>query len=236
MNRFLEFLLAVGLTSCVLAGPPHAGDIGTIASSEPAGALMFLPWGNPPRETVKITVAAKPTITIAASPGARADLHDGMWIKLEELGPGDVVQRLSAGFFLTESNHQIIIFKGMPGEFLLRAGEDWYTNEAGGVRFKVNLMRGGGLVTGANLRPASYREPEGGFLFYLPAALQGTVLHYEGAPPGAATPDGEGKILITKGSSGPSYSQHLKNPARPELGFVSGLTELTLRKFPPAHP
>jgi hypothetical protein len=45
-------------------------------------------------------------------------------------------------------------------------------------------------------------------------------------------PDADGKVLINKETCGESYWKHRKNPGRPEAGYVSGLTELTIRKLP----
>lgn len=87
-------------------------------------------------------------------------------------------------------------------------------------------------MTGLNLRPAEYKEPEGGFIFYWPAELNGAVLNYHGAKPGATKLDAEGKYMITKETVDETYWKHPKNPNKLDLGDTTGLTELTVRKLP----
>ena len=85
---------------------------------------------------------------------------------------------------------------------------------------------------GTNLRAAEYKEPPGGFVVYFPKTLEGAVLGWGGFKPAANVPDKDGKVLINKETCTDYYWKHLKNPARPEAGSVSGLTEFTIRKLP----
>ena len=85
---------------------------------------------------------------------------------------------------------------------------------------------------GTNLRAAEYKEPAGGFIVFFPNTLQGAVLGWGGFKPGANVPDEVGKVLVNKDTCTDYYWKHLKNPARPEAGYVSGMTEFTIRKLP----
>jgi hypothetical protein len=183
-------------------------------------------------------MAAGAVLTIAGASAPAQRPKPGMWIELDELAGGGAVKRASAGDFLSADGGRVVIFRGLPAEFLQRDVKDWYTNEAGGVQFKVQLMRGSGdpKITGANLRPSKYAEPAEGFVFHLPAGLKGAVINFHGAKPGVTTPDAEGKITINKETVIESYFSHPKNPVKPELGATSGLTELTLRKLPKVAP
>ena len=192
------------------------GEFGMIVAVGENRNITFQPWG-------KITTEAR---TVSAV----GDLKAGMWIKFTATG-------ILTGQFVDEDGDRIVIFKGLPEEFLTENVSDWYTNEAGGVKFKVQLMRGpNNTVTGANLRPAKYREPAGGFVFYLPPKLKGAVLNHGGPKPGSMIPDADGKVRIDKDTVTDKYWKHPRNPQRPEAGFVSGLTELTIRKLPPREP
>jgi len=189
------------------------GEFGTIVAIGENRNITFQPWGKTSTETRTVSAAG--------------NLKPGMWIKFTG-------NRVLTGQFVAVDGDRIVIFKDLPEEFLTVYVPDWYTNEAGGVKFKVQLMRGpDNTVTGDNVRPANYREPTGGFVFYLPPKLKGAVLNHGGPKPGSMIPDADGKVLINKDTVTEKYWKHLRNPQRPEAGFVSGLTELTIRKLPP---
>lgn len=225
-------------TGRALADSVGNGEIGTVAACDNTGVIRFVPWGKTDADVKQVATKANTEVFVAVRAARITDLEKGMWIRFDVIGSDGVAKRVTSGQFITGNGDKIVIFKDMPAEFLQRDVKDWYSNEAGGVRFKVQLMRGKGIpgISGANLRPASYQEPAGGFVFYLPAALKGTVLNYNGAKPGTTVPDAEGKIVINRDSVTESYWKHPKNPNKLDLGPVSGLTELTLRKFPKADP
>lgn len=70
-----------------------------------------------------------------------ADLKPGMWFKLTDAGQNGIAKEFTAGQFLVEDGNKISIFRGLPPEFLVTDIKDWYTNIAGGLRFKIQLMR-----------------------------------------------------------------------------------------------
>ncbi len=227
--------LLLGATYAAAAGP-SSGDVGTIAEVNLPSGVAMIPWGKTPAEAQKIVTEANTSITITGVAAKIGDLQIGMWIKLEEIGEGGLAKQISAGQFVGADGDKVVIFQNLPEELLQRNVADWYTNEAGGIKFKVQLMRNkeDGTISGANLRPAKYQEPAGGFVFYLPPKLKGTVVNYHGAKKGATTLDADFKMAITKETVDESYFQHPSNPAKPEAGSTSGLTELTLRKLPKA--
>ncbi|HEV7401736.1 MAG TPA: hypothetical protein VGO11_02375 [Chthoniobacteraceae bacterium] len=234
--KFRFFLTFVGL-ACFTRLAIGAGEIGTVSSVDAGGRLGFIPWGGTSSEAKVVPMTADAVFTIGGAAVPAQSLKPGMWIELEQTNNGDV-RRASAGEFLAADGGRIVIFRGLPAAFLQRDVKDWYTNEAGGVQFKVQFMRGSGdpKITGANLRPSKYAEPAEGFVFHLPAELRGAVVNFHGAKPGVTTPDAEGKITINKETVIESYFNHPKNPVKPELGATSGLTELTLRKLPKSAP
>lgn len=238
--HLLPTLIAVlGITaSQAAAAPVGSGDIGTVSAVDNSGTISFVPWGKTDADMGKVATKAETAVSVAAAAAKIADVKAGMWIKFDEIGSGGEAKRVSSGQFLAEDGDKLVIFKALPGEFLQREVKDWYTNEAGGIRFKVQLMRSSGdpKIPGANLRPASYKEPAGGFVFYLPSTLKGAVLNYGGPKRGMTVPDADGKIVINKDTVTETYWQHPKNPNKPDLGSVSGLTELTIRKLPKAMP
>jgi hypothetical protein len=235
--KFPSFLTVVGL-ACFTRLAIGAGEIGTVSSVDPGGRIGFIPWGGTSAEATVVPMAADAVFTIGGASAPAESSKPGMWIELDERTNDGAVKRASAGEFLSADAGRIVIFRGLPAEFLQRDVKDWYTNEAGGVQFKVQLMRGSGdpKITGANLRPSKYAEPAEGFVFHLPAGLKGAVINFHGAKPGVTTPDAEGKITISKETVFESYYSHPKNPVKPELGATSGLTELTLRKLPKLAP
>lgn len=228
------FVCLALLANRTSAEPPKPGDLGTVSAVDAGGRISFLPWGGAAADVQVLTTQAGAALTVRGIAASAKELQPGMWIKLAELAGDGSVKRASAGHFLTAEGGKVVIFQGLPGEFLQRDVKDWYTNEAGGVKFKVQLMRSSGdpKVTGANLRPSSYAEPAEGFVFHLPAGLKGAVVNFHGAKPGVTTPDAEGRITINKETVTDSYFAHPKNPVKPELGSTSGLTELTIRKLP----
>lgn len=225
------FLLLIAMRAS--AAPPLKGDFGTIATFDKTGTITLQPWGQAPTNAKTVRTDAQTILTVGNAPAKVADLKDGMWIKLDDVSEDGVARTLSAGHFVSQDGNKVVIFKGLSKEFLITDVKDWYTNEAAGIKFKINLMRDKERgVTGINLRPANYREPDGGFVFYWPTELKGTVFGVHGAKPGTTIPDADGKIVITKDSVDESYWKHPKNPNKLEAGFVSGLTELTVRKIP----
>jgi hypothetical protein len=216
------------------AAPISNGDIGTISKITDQKTVKFVPWGMAVSEAKIVSIAGETKIDVANGTDKKTDLQPGMWIKFAKVSEDGKPLEIKAGHFLAQNKDTIIIFQGLPAEFLAAEVKDWYTNEAGGVKFKIQVMRSKTdmAVTGLNLRPASYREPEGGFVFYWPVQLKGAVVNYEGAKKGATIPDAEGKIAITKDTVTESYWKHPKNPNKLDAGYTSGLTELTVRKMP----
>lgn len=233
----LIVILAITVSQST-AAPVGSGDIGTVSAVDDSGTIRFVPWGKTDTDMENVATTAETEVSVAAAAAKVADLKAGMWIKLDEMAGSGEAKRLSAGQFLAEDGDKLVIFKALPGELLQRDVKDWYTNEAGGIRFKVQLMRSSGdpKILGANLRPASYREPAGGFVFYLPLTLKGAVLNYGGPKVGRTVPDADGKLVINKDTVTETYWKHPRNPSKPDLGSVSGLTELTIRKLPKAMP
>ena len=220
------------------AAPVSNGDIGTVSAVDRAGTISFVSWGKAVAEMERVATRTETEVSVAGAAAKVADVRVGMWIRFDAIGGGGEANRVSAGQFLAEDGDKLVIFKALPGEFLQREVKDWYTNEAGGIKFKVQLMRSSGdpKIPGANLRPVSYKEPAGGFVFYLPLTLKGAVLNYGGPKPGVTVPDADGKIVINKDTVTETYWQHPRNPNKPDLGVVSGLTELTIRKLPRGMP
>ena len=216
------------------ANPAAAVDYGTVVSVDPSGVVTFIPWTKKKEDARTIPTSADTSVTIALAPGKVTDIAEGMWIKIEETDADGKAKKISAGPFLSEDGDKVVIFKGMPEEFILYGSDGWYTNTAGGCKFKVQPMGAGKEPTnpGSNLRPATYKEPAGGFVFYFPLTLKGAVINWGGSKPGSKQLDADGKVLINKDTCTDKYFKHLKNPARPEAGYVSGLTELTIRKLP----
>jgi lysophospholipase L1-like esterase len=212
----------------------RAVDYGTILSVD-AGVIRFVPWGEKADAAKIIPAATDASILVNLDVGKVADLKAGMWLKVLERDGDRKVKRLIAGQFLQEDGDKVVVFKGLPEEFLVHRSEGWYTNTAGGVRFKVQPMGAGKTPSnpGTNLRAAEYKEPAGGFVVYFPKTLQGAVLGWGGFKLGANEPDADGKVLVNKDTCTDYYWKHLKNPARPEAGYVSGMTEFTIRKLPP---
>lgn len=234
MAALIVLLSSMTWTSQTIVAEEPQTLYGTIGGVDASGVISLIPWGKKPTDAKAISTGADTAITIALSPAKATDLKEGMWIKIQELSPDGKAKRLIAGDFLIEEGDKIIIFKGMPEEFLLYRSEGWYTNTAGGIRFKIQPMGAGKTPTnpGTNLRAASYKEPAGGFVVYFPLTLKGAILNWGGAKAGANKPDEEGKVLVNKETCTEYYWKHLKNPARPEAGYVSGMTEFTIRKLP----
>ena len=234
-NCLLAFCLgAIFLWSPVTAAAPvENGEFGTISKVTEQKAT-FVPWGKTEAEAKSVSLSKDTRIDVADGSDKKPDLQPGMWIKFDKVSGDGVPLAIKAGHFVTENKDKIVIFQNLPAEFLFTNVKDWYTNEAGGVKFKIQVMRSKTdmAVTGLNFRPAKYKEPAGGFLFYWPQQLKGAVLNYEGAERGATIPDAEGKIAITKDTVTDSYWKHPKNPNKLDAGYTSGLTELTVRKLP----
>jgi len=221
------------------AGEPHqaaaaAGDYGTVTCVDAAGVIRLVPWGKKPTAAFDIPTRPDASVLINLESGKLSDLREGMWLKVLERAADGKARRITAGQFVQEVGDKVVLFKGMPEEFLVYGSEGWYTNIAAGIQFKIQPMGAGKSPSnpGTNLRPAKYREPAGGFVVYFPTTLKGAVLNWEGCKPGANMADADGKVLINKETCGETYWKHRKNPGRPEAGDVSGLTELTIRKLP----
>ena len=220
-------------TSTFAAAPSAA--FGTISTVDPKGTVTLTPWGKPANESISTQVDKDSTITINTVPGKLDQLKAGMWIKLDEFTADGPAKKISAGEFLTKDGDKVAMFKGLPEEFFLVSnGKGWYTNEINGLKFKAQQMSGppGVTNTGMNFRAAGYQEPEGGFVVYVPLSLKGITLNHGGPKPGSMMPDDQGRVFINKDSVTDNYWKHPKNPAKPEEGFTTGLTELTMRKFP----
>ena len=232
--RFASVALILCATVSTFAAVSN-GEIGTVAAVDGTGAITFVPWGKSPREAVSLTAGADAVVTINTEPGKQDQLKAGMWIKIDETTSNATAKKISAGQFLTKVGDKIEMFKGLPEEFLLSSNSTgWYTNEIDGMKFKAQQMSGppGGANTGMNFRAAGYKEPEGGFVIYLPLSLKGVVLNHGGPKPGSMAPDAEGRVFINKDTVTENYWKHPKNPTKPEEGLTTGLTELTMRKFP----
>ena len=230
--------LAIGATllapALALAAAAATGDYGTVSAVDAAGVVTIVPWGKTPADSRTVATGKDTAVSINKDVGKWADLKEGMWIKLEDVGADGAARKIIAGQFIFMDGDKMVIFKGLPEEFILYGSAGWYTNAVDGFKFKFQAMRAGpdGPNAGANLRPAGYKEPPGGFVVYFPLTLKGAVLNYEGAKPGAAALDAEGKFAINKDTVTESYWKHPKNPNQRDAGFVSGLTELTIRKLP----
>lgn len=234
LTILLLLALIGGIAPPLAADTAAAGDYGTIASVDAAGVVTLIPWGKKPADAKTVATSADTSVTLALSPGKVSDLKAEMWIKIDEVAADGKAKKISAGPFVAEDGDKVVIFKGMPEEFILYRSEGWYTNTAGGVKFKVQPMGAGKEPTnpGSNLRAAAYKEPAGGFVVYFPLTLKGAVVNWGGSKPGANVPDAEGKVLINKATCTDYYYKHLKNPARPEAGYTGGMTEFTIRKLP----
>lgn len=222
-----------GPATAPATAPAPRDDYGTIAAVDASGVVSVIPWGKKPADAKAITTRADVSVRINLEPGKVADLKEGMWIKVEQVVEGKA-RRIIAGQFLQEDGDKVVVFKGMSEEFLVYRSEGWYTNTVAGVQFKVQPMGAGKEPSnpGTNLRAASYKEPAGGFVVYFPMTLKGAVVNWGGSKPGANVPDADGKVLVNKDTCTDYYWKHLKNPARPEQGYVSGMTEFTIRKLP----
>lgn len=213
---------------------PRNADYGTVAAVVGGGVIRFVPWGEKAGAALSLPMSDDVSILINLDAGKVADLKEGMWLKVLERDGDGKAQRMIAGQFLQEVGGKVLVFKGLPEEFLIHRSEGWYTNTVGGVRFKVQPMGAGKTPSnpGTNLRAAEYKEPAGGFVVYFPKTLEGAVLGWGGFKPGANVPDAEGKVLVNKETCTDYYWKHLKNPARPEAGYVTGMTEFTVRNLP----
>jgi hypothetical protein len=236
-SRFILLFAFGGILSWspwATAAPISNGEIGTISKVDGQKAITFVPWGKAVSEAKDVSLSIDTQIDVVQATEKKADLQPGMWIKFGKASNDGVPLAITAGHFVSQDKDKIVIFQNLPAEFLSTDVKDWYTNEAGGVKFKIQVMRSKTdmAVTGLNLRPASYQEPAGGFVFYWPQQLKGAVLNYEGAKPGVTTPDADGKITITKDTVTESYWKHPKNPNKLDAGYTTGLTELTVRKMP----
>ena len=208
-------------------------DYGIVAATD-ANVVRLIPWGSKPDDVKAIPIAADASVSVNLDAGKAADLKEGMWLKVLERDAGGKAERIIAGQFLQEKKDKVIVSKGLPEEFLVYRSDGWYTNTAGGVQFKVQPMGAGKTPgnPGTNVRAAKYQEPPGGFVVYFPKTLEGAVLGWGGFKPGANVPDADGKVPVNRETCTDYYWKHLKNPARPEAGYVSGLTEFTVRKMP----
>lgn len=197
------------------AVPISNGEFGTISKVDGKKEITFVPWGKGVSEAKSVSLSGDTQIDIAQATEQKADLQPGMWIKFGKVNGDGVPLAITAGHFVSQNKDKIVLFQNLPAEFLFTDVKDWYTNEAGGVKFKIQVMRSKTdmAVIGLNLRPAKYQEPVGGFVFYWPQKLKGAVLNYEGAKRGVTTPDAEGKIAITKDTVTESYWKHPKNKA-----------------------
>lgn len=209
-------------------------DYGTVAAVG-GGAIQLIPWGKKKEDAKAISTSADVSILINLDPGKVSDLIEGMWLKVLERDGDGKAKRIAAGQYLQADGDKVVVFKGLPEEFLVHRSEGWYTNNVAGVQFKVQPMGAGKTPSnlGTNLRAAKYREPAGGFVVYFPKTLDGAVLGWGGFKPNANIPDADGKVLVNKDTCTDYYWKHLKNPARPEAGYTSGMTEFTIRKMPP---
>ncbi len=209
-------------------------DYGTVAAVDD-GAIRLIPWGRKKEDAKSFFTAADASVLINLDPGKVSDLTEGMWLKVLERGGDGKARRIIAGQFLQQDGDKVVVFKGLPEEFLIHRSDGWYTNTVAGVQFKIQPMGPGKTPSnlGTNLRAARYQEPAGGFVVYFPRTLEGAVLGWGGFKPGANIPDADGKVLVNKDTCTDYYWKHLKNPARPEAGYASGMTEFTIRKMPP---
>ncbi len=226
-------LASAAPTTAPATAPTVSGNYGTVATVDASGVVSIIPWGMKAADAKPFPTGGETSVAINLAPGKVADIKEGMWIKIAEMADGKA-RRIIAGQFLQEEGDKIVIFKGLPEEFLINRSDGWYTNTVAGVQFKVQPMGAGKESSnpGTNLRAAAYKEPDGGFVVYFPQTLKGAVLGWGGFKPGANVPDVEGKVLVNKDTCTDYYWKHLKNPARPEAGFVSGMTEFTIRNLP----
>ena len=216
------------------AAPISNGEFGTISKVDGQKEITFVPWGKAESDAKSVSLSGDTQIDVANAAEKKAELQPDMWIKFGNVNGEGVPLAVTAGHFVSQDKDKIVIFQNLPAEFLFTDVKDWYTNEAGGMKFKIQVMRSKTdmTVTGLNLRPAKYQEPAGGFVFYWPQKLKEAVLNYEGAKRGVTTPDADGKIAITKDTVTESYWKHPKNPNKLDAGYTTGLTELTVRKIP----
>ena len=210
------------------------GDYGTVAAVD-GGAIKLIPWGKKKEDAKTVSTTSNASVLINLDPGKVSDLSEGMWLKVLERGGDGNAKRVIAGQFLQQDGDKVVVFKGLPEDFLVYRSEGWYTNTVAGMQFKVQPMGAGKTPSnlGTNLRAAKYEEPAGGFVVYFPRTLDSAVLGWGGFKPKANIPDADGKVLVNKETCTDYYWKHLKNPARPEAGYASGLTEFTIRKMPP---
>ena len=211
----------------------RATDYGTVVAVD-ADMIRFVPWGEKADAAKPVPTSADISVLVNLEPGKVADLKEGMWLKVLERDGDGKAKRIIAGQFLQQDGDKVVIFKGLPEEFLVYRSEGWYTNTVAGVQFKVQPMGAGKTPSnlGTNLRAAKYQEPAGGFVVCFPRTLDGAVLGWGGFKPKANIPDADGKVLVNKETCTDYYWKHLKIPARPEAGYASGMTEFTIRKMP----
>jgi hypothetical protein len=225
-----------GLHGYAADAPPAKGDqrdYGIVASVD-GGTIQVIPWGKEKEDTKSVTTGPDASVLINLDPGKVSDLASGMWLKVLERDSDGEAKRIIAGQFLQQDGDKVVVFKGLPEEILVYRSEGWYTNTVAGVQFKVQPMGAGKTPSnlGTNLRAAKYQEPAGGFVVYFPKTLDGAVLGWGGFKPKANVPDADGKVVVNKDTCTDYYWKHLKNPARPEAGYASGMTEFTIRKMP----
>ena len=229
----VHFSSAADPAPATVPATANLGDYGTVAAVD-GTVIQLIPWGKKKEDARTVSAAARPSILINLDPGKVNDLAEGMWLKVLERDSDGTAKRIIAGQFLQEDGDKVVVFKGLPEEFLVYNSEGWYTNTVAGVQFKVQPMGAGKTASnlGTNLRAAKYQEPAGGFVVYFPKTLEGSVLGWGGFKPKANIPDADGKVLVNKETCTDYYWKHLKNPARPEAGYASGMTEFTIRKMP----
>ena len=206
---------AAASTTIPTTAPATAGgsDYGTVAGVDALGVVSIIPWGKKSADSKRVPTDAGADVLINLNPAKATDLKEGMWAKVLERDREGKAKKIIAGQFLQEDGDKVVVFKGLPEEFLVYHSDGWYTNTAGGVRFKVQPMGAGKTPSnpGSNLRAAEYKEPAGGFVVYFPKTLEGAVLGWGGFKPGANIPDDDGKVLVNKDTCTDYYWKHL-NP------------------------
>jgi hypothetical protein len=152
-------------------GEPHqaaaaGGDYGLVTGVDAVGVIRLIPWGKKPTDAFDIPTYPDASVLINLEAGKPADLRGGMWLKVQERAADGKARRIIAGQFVQEVGDKVVVFKGMPEEFLAYGSEGWYTNIAAGIQFKIQPMGAGKSTSnpGTNLRPAKYQEPAGGFV------------------------------------------------------------------------
>ena len=149
------------VTPVPATAPVQAGaeDYGTVAAVDASGVISLIPWGKKAADAKPVATTAQTAVSINLESGKVADLKEGMWIKVLEREADGKARRVIAGQYLQEEGDKIIIFKGLPEEFLVYRSEGWYTNTVAGVEFKVQPMGAGKEPSnpGTNLRAAKYQ-------------------------------------------------------------------------------